>query len=186
MRRLQSIIKSFWFLQKLFVSFCEKLIIRHDLNDENVKNLNFVTLVSQALALVKSKKMMKNVRKTRFKNDRTTTLIKKMKRKMRKKNEKTQTYELISKSSLSQVASMIAQDKRMKDITNAMRNLTMNMNNLMNCVILTFDKQQRYFSSQNATNSSSIFFQSAVSSTSLSQKIVFFAFFWHCSSTFVE
>ena len=85
MKRLQSIIKSSWFLQKLFAFFYEKLVIWHDLNNENVENLNFATLVNQVLALVKSKRIMKSVRKTRFKNDWMTTLMKKMKWKTKKK-----------------------------------------------------------------------------------------------------
>ena len=56
-----------------------------------------------------------------------------------------------------------------------MRSLTMNMNNLINCVILTSDEQQQYSLSQNATISSLIFLQFAVFSTSLSQEIVFSA-----------
>ena len=81
---MQSIIKNSWFLQKLSISFCEKLIIQHDLNDENAKILDFVTLVNQILTLVKSKRMMKSVRKTKFKNDQITTLMKEMKRRTKK------------------------------------------------------------------------------------------------------
>ena len=81
------------------------------MNDENAENLNFVTLVNQTLALVKSKRMMKSVRKTKFKNDRITTLIKKIKREARRKNEEAQIYELISKFNSFQVALMIVQNK---------------------------------------------------------------------------
>ena len=58
------------------------------MNDENVENLNFITFVNQILTLVKWKKMIKSVCKTKFKNDQTMTLMKKNEKQKKMKKRK--------------------------------------------------------------------------------------------------
>jgi hypothetical protein len=132
-RKFQRILRNAWFLQKLLEKFNEKLAIRCFLNEDDEKKMRFETLVKQILQLAKSWIVIIKTRKIEYKMKRTTTLIKKMKSIINKNVNKhfinlLKTMKFRDESSISNV------DVKLDNLTEIMRKMTMNVDNLINCV----------------------------------------------------
>jgi hypothetical protein len=137
--KFQRTFRSAWFLQRLFEKFSEKLAIRCSLNENDEDKMRFENLMKQALQLIKFRSAIMKTRKTRYKMKRTTTLIKEMKSIMRKSvNEHfinlLKTMKFRFEESISNV------DVKLDDLTEVMRKMTMNVDNLINCVFLSNDR----------------------------------------------
>jgi hypothetical protein len=112
--------------------------------------MRFENLMKQTLQLIKFRNIIIKTRKIEYKTERTTTLMKKIKSIMRKSvNEYLinllKTIKSRSEKSISSV------NVKLDDLTKVMRKMTMNVNNLINCVFLSSDRSnfelnQFYFS----------------------------------------
>jgi hypothetical protein len=150
-RKLQRTLRNAWFLQRLLEKFSEKLAIRCSLNENDENKMRFENLMKQTLQLIKSRNAIIKTRKIEYKTKRTTTLMKKMKSIM-KKNVNKYLINLLKtmKSRFEESISNVY--VKLDDLTKVMRKMTMNVNNLINCVFLSSDRSNfesnQFYSSQ--------------------------------------
>jgi hypothetical protein len=138
-KKLQRTLRSAWFLQKLLEKFSEKLAIRYSLNENDENKMRFENLIKQTLQLIKSRSAIIKTRKTSYKTKRTTTLMKKMKSVM-KKNVNEHFINLL-KAMKSRIEKSISEiDVRLDDLIEIMKKMTINVNNLINCVFFSSDR----------------------------------------------
>jgi hypothetical protein len=149
-KKLQRTLRSVWFLQRLFEKFNEKLAIRCSLNENDENKMRFENIVKQTLQLIKSRSAIIKTGKTDYKTKRTATLIKEMKSTMRKNvNEH---FINLLKAMKSRVEESVSNaDVKIDDLTKVMKKMTINVDNLINCVFLSsdrnnFESSQFYFS----------------------------------------
>jgi hypothetical protein len=173
-KKLQRTLRSAWFLQSLPKKFNEKLAIRCSLDEDDENKMRFENLVKQALQLARSRSVIIKTRKTDYKTKRTTALMKEMKSAMRKSVSEylinlLKTMKSRDEESISEI------DARLDDLTEIMRKMTMNVDNLINCVFLSSDRNHsessQFYSSQMLSrysqSSQSFMFDSRSSSMSL-------------------
>jgi hypothetical protein len=138
-KKLQRTLRSAWFFQRLLEKFSEKFVIRCSLNENDENKMRFENLIKQTLQLIKSRSVIIKTRKTDYKTKKTTTLIKKMKSIMRKSvNEHFINLLKAMKSRVEESISKI--DVKLDDLTEIMKKMTINVNNLINCVFLSSDR----------------------------------------------
>jgi hypothetical protein len=138
-KKFQRTFRSVWFLQKLFEKFSEKLVIRCSLDENDENKIKFENLMKQTLQLIRSRSAIIKTRKTEYKTKRTTTLMKKMKSIM-KKNVNEHFINLL-KTMKSRIEKSISDvDVKFDDLTKVMRKMTINVDNLINCVFLSNDR----------------------------------------------
>jgi hypothetical protein len=158
-RKLQKTFRSAWFLQKLSKKFSEKLVIRCSLNENDENKMRFENLIKQILQLIKSRSVIIKTRKTNYKTKRTTTLMKEMKSIMRK-NVSEYLINLLKTMKSRDEESISNVDVKLDDLIEVMRKMTMNVDNLINCVFLSserdnFESSQDYQSYMSSRYSSS-------------------------------
>jgi hypothetical protein len=113
--------------------------------------MRFENLMKQTLLLIKSRSIIIKTRKTNYKTKRTTTLVKKMKSIMKKiVNEH---FINLLKTMKSRVEESISEvDVKLNDLTKVMRKMTINVDNLINCVFFSSDRNHfessQFYSSQ--------------------------------------
>jgi hypothetical protein len=138
-KKFQKTLRSVWFFQKLLEKFSEKLAIRCSLNENDENKMRFENLIKQTLQLIKSRSAIIRTRKTRYKTKRTTTLMKKMKSIM-KKNVNEHFINLLKTMKYRVEESISKVDVKLDDLIEVMKKMTINMNNLINCVFLSNDR----------------------------------------------
>ncbi len=165
--KLQRTLRSAWFLQKLLEKFSEKLAIRCSLNENDENKMRFENLIEQALQLTRFRSAIIRARKTEYKTKRTTTLMKEMKSIMRK--SVSEHFINLLKTMKSRVEESISSvDVRLDDLTEVMRKMTINVDNLINCVFLSSDRDnsrssqnyQSYMTSRYSSSNQSLMFDS--------------------------
>jgi hypothetical protein len=146
-KKLQKTLRSVWFLQRLLEKFSEKLAIRCSLNENDEKKMRFENLIKQTLQLIKSQSAIIKTRKTNYETEQTTTLMKKMKSIM-KKNINEHFINLL-KTMKSRIEESISEiDVKFDDLTEVMKKMKINVNNQINCVFFSSDRDNSE-SSQN-------------------------------------
>jgi hypothetical protein len=138
-KKLQKNLRNAWFLQKLLEKFSEKLAIRCFLNKNDENKMRFENLMKQTLKLIKSRSAIIKTRKIEYKTKKTTTLMKKMKSIMRK-NVSEYFINLLKTMKSRFERSISNVDVKFDDLTKIMRKMTVNVNNLINCVFLSSDR----------------------------------------------
>jgi hypothetical protein len=146
-KKLQKTLRSVWFLQSLSKKFNEKFVIRCSLNENDEDKMRFENLMKQILQLIRSRNVIIKTRKTNYKMKRTTTFVKKMKSIMRK-NISEYFINLLKTMKSRDEESILNVDVRLDDLTEVMRKMTMNVDNLINCVFLS-NERNNFESSQN-------------------------------------
>jgi hypothetical protein len=137
--KLQKTLRSAWFLQSLSKKFNEKLVIRCSLNENDEDKMRFENLMKQVLQLIKSRSVIIKTRKTSYKTKKTTTFVKEMKLIM-KKNVNEHFINLL-KAMKSRVEESISEiDVKLNDLIEIMRKMTINVDNLINCVSFSSDR----------------------------------------------
>jgi hypothetical protein len=166
-KKLQRTLRSVWFLQRLLEKFSEKLAIRCSLNENDENKMRFENLIKQTLQLTRSRSAIIKTRKTSYKTKRTTALMKEMKSAM-KKSVSEHLINLL-KTMKSRVEESISEvDVKLDDLTEVMRKMTINVNNLINCVFLSSDRDnsessqdyQSYMSSRYSSSNQSFMLSS--------------------------
>jgi hypothetical protein len=113
--------------------------------------MRFENLMKQALQLIKFRNAIIKTRKIEYKTEKTTTLMKKMKSIM-KKNVSEYFINLLKTMKSRFEESILSVDVKLDDLTKVIRKMTMNMNNLINCVFLSNDRSNfesnQFYSSQ--------------------------------------
>jgi hypothetical protein len=138
-KKLQRTLRSVWFFQELLEKFSEKLVIRCSLNENDENKMRFENLIEQTLQLIRFRSVIIKTRKIEYKTKRTTTLMKKMKSIM-KKNVNEHFINLL-KTMKSRVEESISNvDVKLDDLTKVMRKMTINVDNLINCVFFSNDR----------------------------------------------
>ncbi len=164
-KKLQRTLRNAWFLQRLFEKFSEKLAIRCFLNENDENKMRFENLMKQTLQLIKSRNAIIKARKIDYKTKRTTTLMKKMKSIMRK-NVNKHFINLLKTMKFKDEESISNVDVKLDDLTEVMRKTTMNVDNLINFVFFSsernnFESSQDYqsymFSRYSSSNQSFMF-----------------------------
>jgi hypothetical protein len=95
--------------------------------------------MKQTLQLIKFRSAIIKTRKIEYKTEKTTTLMKKMKSIM-KKNVNEYFINLLKTMKFRFEKSISNVDVKLDDLTKVMRKMTMNVNNLINCVFLSSDR----------------------------------------------
>jgi hypothetical protein len=130
--------------------------------------------MKQTLQLIKSRSAIIKTRKTSYKTERTTTLMKKMKSIMKK--SVSEHFINLLKTMKSRVEESISKvDVKLDDLTEIMKKMTINVNNLINCVSLSSDRDnsestqdyQSYMSSRYSSSNQSLMLSSKSFSMSL-------------------
>ncbi len=138
-RKLQRTLRSVWFLQKLLEKFREKLVIRCSLNENDENKMRFENLIKQTLQLIKSRSVIIKTRKTNYKTKKTTTLMKEMKSTMKK--SVSEHFINLLKAMKSRVEESISKaNVKLDDLIEVMKKMTINVDNLINCVFLSSDR----------------------------------------------
>ncbi len=101
--------------------------------------MRFENLIKQILQLIKSRSVIIKTRKTNYKTKRTTTLMKEMKSIMRK-NVNEYFINLLKTMKSRDEKSITDVDVKLDDLTEVMRKMTMNVDNLINCVFLSNER----------------------------------------------
>jgi hypothetical protein len=113
--------------------------------------MRFENLMKQTLQLIKFRNFIIKTWKTRYKIKRMTTLIKKWKSIMRK-NVNEHLINLLKTMKFKFEESILNVDVKLDDFIEIMRKMTMNIDNLINCVFLLSDwnhfKSSQFYSSQ--------------------------------------
>jgi hypothetical protein len=161
-KKLQRTLRNAWFFQRLLEKFNEKLAIRCSLNENDENKMRFENLMKQALQLIRFRNAIIKTRKIEYKTKKTTTLMKKMKSIM-KKNVSEYFINLLKTMKSRFEKSISNADVKLDDLTKVMRKMTMNVNNLINCVFLSSDRS-KFESSQ--LYSSQMFFRYSQSNSS--------------------
>jgi hypothetical protein len=150
-KKLQRTLRSAWFFQRLLEKFSEELAIRCSLNENDEDKMWFENLMKQTLQLIKSRNVIIKTRKTKYKIKRTTTLMKKMKSIM-KKNVNEHFINLLKTMKFRFEESISNVDVKLDDLTEVMKKMTINVDNLINCVSFSSDrnhfKSSQFYSSQ--------------------------------------
>jgi hypothetical protein len=146
-KKLQKTFRSVWFLQRLFEKFSEELVIRCSLNENDEDKMKFENLMKQTLQLIKFRNAIIKTRKTEYKMKRTMTLMKEMKSIM-KKNVNEHFINLLKTMKFWTEESISNVDVKFDDLTKVMRKMTINVDNLINCVFFSNDRDNSK-SSQN-------------------------------------
>jgi hypothetical protein len=134
--KIQSSLRSAWFLQGLPEAFSNEFSIRHDLDDDDETKMDFDTLMHQVLQLCRSKVTMKKARKVGFKTPKTTALVDEMQPSLSHgRDEDASDLMRKMKARAGATAKQISPD--MEEITDAMKKMTINVDNLVNCVSMT-------------------------------------------------
>jgi hypothetical protein len=173
-RKLQKTLRSAWFLQRLSKKFSEKLAIRCSLNENDENKMRFENLIEQVLQLIKSRSVIIKTRKIDYKMKRTTALMKEMKSTMRK-NVNEYFINLLKTMKSRDEESISDVDVRLDDLTEVMRKMTMNVDNLINCVFFLSERDnsessqdyQSYMSSRYSSSNQSFMLSSRSFSLSL-------------------
>ncbi len=143
--KLQIILRSVWFLQEFSKKFSEKLIIRYFFDENDEKKMKFENLIDQALRFACSKSAIFKIRQTEYKTKRSTILVKKMKS-IFEKNVRDHSSNLLRViKQRRRLSSKI--DIRLNDLTEIMKKMIVNVNNLMNYVFF-FDERENSKSEQ--------------------------------------
>jgi dGTP triphosphohydrolase len=166
-KKLQRTLRSAWFFQRLSKNFSEKLVIRCPLNENDENKMRFENLIKQILQLNKSRNVIIKTRKTNYKTKRTTTLMKKMKSIM-KINVSEHFINLLKTMKSQSEESISDVDVKLDDLTEVMRKMTMNVDNLINCVFLSNERDnsessqdyQSYMSSRYSSSNQSLMLSS--------------------------
>jgi uncharacterized protein YcsI (UPF0317 family) len=137
--KLQRTLRSAWFLQRLLEKFSEKFAIRCSLNENDEDKMRFENLMRQTLQLIKSQSVIIKTRKTKYKTKRTTTLMKEMKSIM-KKNVNEHLINLLKTMKFKFEEWISDVDVKLDDLTEVMKKMTMNVNNLIKCVSFSSDR----------------------------------------------
>jgi hypothetical protein len=123
----------------LLEKFSEKLAIRCSLDENDENKMRFENLIKQTLQLIKSRSVIIKTRKTDYKTKKTTALIEEMKSTM-KKNVNEHLINLL-KAMKSRVEESISEvDVKLDDLIEVMKKMTINVNNLINCVFFSSDR----------------------------------------------
>ncbi len=138
-RKLQRTLRCAWFLQKLLEKFNEILVIRCLLNENDENKMRFENLIKQILQLIKSRSVIIKTRKTNYKTKRTTTLMREMKSTM-KKSVNEHFINLLKAMKFRVEKSISKVDVKLDDLIEIMRKMTINVDNLINCVFLSSDR----------------------------------------------
>jgi hypothetical protein len=138
-KKLQRTLRNACFLQNLSKKFNEKLAIRCSLNENDEDKMRFENLMKQILQLIKSRSVIIKTRKTNYKMKKTTTLMKEMKSIM-KKNVNEYLINLLKTMKSQSEESISNVDIRLDDLIEIMRKMTMNVDNLINCVFLSSER----------------------------------------------
>jgi hypothetical protein len=113
--------------------------------------MRFENLMKQTLQLIKSRNVIIKTRKTDYKTKKTTTLMKKMKS-IIKKNVNEYFINLLKTTKSQDEESILNVDVKLNDLIKIMRKMTMNVDNLINCVFLSNErnhfKSNQFYSSQ--------------------------------------
>jgi hypothetical protein len=173
-KKLQRTLRSVWFLQRLFEKFSEKLVIRCSLDENDEDKMKFENLMKQALQLIRFRSAIIKTRKTEYKTKRTTTLMKEMKSIM-KKNVSEHFINLLKTMKSRTEESISDVDVKLDDLTKVMRKMTINVDNLINCVFLSNDRDnskssqnyQSYMTSRYSSSNQSLMLDSRSFSMSL-------------------
>jgi hypothetical protein len=185
-KKLQKTLRNVWFLQKLLEKFSEKLVIRCSLDENDEDKIKFENLIKQTLQLIRFRNAIIKTRKIEYKTKRTTTLIKEIKSIM-KKNVSEHFINLL-KTMKSRVEESISDvDVKLDDLTKVMRKMTINVDNLINCVFLSNDRDnskssqiyQLYMTSRYFFSNQSLMLDSrsfSMSFQNMSSSNMFFAF----------
>jgi hypothetical protein len=129
--------------------------------------MRFENLMKQILQLIKSRNVIIKTRKTNYKTKRTTTFVKEMKSIM-KKNVSEHFINLL-KAMKSRVEESISEaDVKFDDLIEIMRKMTINVDNLINCVFFSSDRDnsessqsyQSYMSSRYSSSNQSLMLSS--------------------------
>jgi hypothetical protein len=137
-KKLQRTLRSVWFFQKLLEKFSEKLAIRCSLNENDEDKMRFENLMKQALQLTKFRSAIIKTRKTKYKTKRTTTLMKEMKSIM-KKSVNEHFINLLKTMKFKFEESISNVDVKLDDLTEVMKKITMNVDNLINYILFFND-----------------------------------------------
>ncbi len=136
--------------------------IRCSLNEDDENKMRFENLMKQILQLIKLRSVIIKTRKIDYKTKKTTTLMKKMKS-IIKKNVSEYFINLLKTMKSQNEESISNVDVRLDDLTEVMRKMTMNVDNLINCVFFSnerdnFESSQDYqsymFSRYSSSNQS--------------------------------
>ncbi len=123
----------------MFEKFNEKLVIRCLLNENDENKMRFKNLIKQTLQLTKSRSVIIKTRKTNYKIKKTTTLMKEMKSIIKKNvNEHFINLLKIMKSQIEE--SILEIDIKFDDLIEIMKKITINVNNLINCIFFLNDQ----------------------------------------------
>jgi hypothetical protein len=101
--------------------------------------MRFENLMKQILQLIKSRSFIIKTRKTDYKTKRTTTLMNEMKSIM-KKNVNEHFINLLKTMKSRDEESISNVDVKLDDLIEVMRKMTMNVDNLINCVFLSSER----------------------------------------------
>jgi hypothetical protein len=101
--------------------------------------MRFENLIEQILQLIRFRSVIIKTRKIEYKTKRTTTLMKKMKSIM-KKNVNEHLINLLKTMKSRVEESILDVDVKFDDLTKVMRKMTINVDNLINCVFLSNDR----------------------------------------------
>ncbi len=129
--------------------------------------MRFENLMKQTLQLIKSRSVIIKTRKIDYKTKKTTTLMKEMKSTM-KKNVNEYFINLLKTMKFRNEKSILNVDVKLDVLTEVMRKMTMNVDNLINCVFLSSERNnsessqdyQSYMSSRYSFSNQSFMFNS--------------------------
>jgi hypothetical protein len=158
-KKLQKTLRNAWFLQNLSKKFNEKLVIRCSLNENDENKMRFENLMKQILQLIKSRSVIIKTRKTNYKMKRTTTFVKEMKSIM-KKNVNENFINLLKTMKFRIEESISEVDVKLNDLTKVMRKMTINVNNSINWVFFSSERENFESSQDNQSYMSSRYFSS--------------------------
>jgi hypothetical protein len=134
--KIQSGLRSAWFLQGLLESSSNEFSIKQDLDDDDESKMDFDTLMHQVLQLCRSKVTMKKARKVGFKTPKNTALVNEMQRCLSHGRDE-DASDLMRKMKVRAGATVTQISPDMKEITDAMKRMTINVDNLVSCVSMT-------------------------------------------------
>jgi hypothetical protein len=133
--KIQSSLRSVWFLQNLFEVFSNEFFIKHDLNDDDEIKMNFDILMHQILQLCRFKITMKKTWKVKFKILKIIALVDEMQSFLSHERDENAS-DLMRKMKIRTEATVKQISFNMKKITDVMKKMTINVNNLVNYVFM--------------------------------------------------
>ncbi len=119
--------------------FHEKFVICYSSNENDENKLRFKILIQQILQLIKSQNVIIKTRKTKYKMKKIATLMKKIKSIM-KKNVNKHFINLLKTMKFWIEESILKIDVKFNDLIKIMKKITINVNNLINCVFFSSDQ----------------------------------------------